>query len=231
MIFAPRLLAANIDSAQFETALLNLVINARDAMPNGGTLRISTSLKTIAAAEAKRMSDIAPGNYVAVAVADTGEGMAPEVVSRVFEPFFTTKEVGKGSGLGLSQVYGFVTQSGGHVAIDSKPGAGTTVTLYLPAAPAVAAGRSASDPHATITPPVGRILIVEDDPEVLDVTVEMLRALGWEVLTAPDAPSGLSVLRRDADIEVLFSDIVMPRGMNGVELAREARRLRPELRV
>ena len=223
--------AANIDSAQFETALLNLIVNARDAMPKGGSVRISTGRKKLGAAEAKAMSGVPPGDYVTVGVADTGEGMAPEVVSRVFEPFFTTKEVGKGSGLGLSQVYGFVTQSGGHVAIDSKPGAGTTVTLYLPAAPAVAAGRSASDRDATTTPPVGRILIVEDDPEVLDVTVEMLRTLGWEVLTAPDAPSGLSVLRRDADIDVLFSDIVMPRGMNGVELAREARRLRPELRV
>ncbi|OLE33646.1 MAG: hybrid sensor histidine kinase/response regulator [Alphaproteobacteria bacterium 13_1_20CM_3_64_12] len=231
MALDPRPLAANIDSAQFETALLNLIVNARDAMPKGGSVRISTGRRKLGAAEAKAMSELPPGDYVTVGVADTGEGMAPEVVSRVFEPFFTTKEVGKGSGLGLSQVYGFVTQSGGHVAIDSKPGAGTTVTLYLPAAPAVAAGRSASDPHATTTPPVGRILIVEDDPEVLDVTVEMLRTLGWEVLTAPDAPSGLSVLRRDADIDVLFSDIVMPRGMNGVELAREARRLRPELRV
>ena len=231
MALDPRPLAANIDGAQFETALLNLIVNARDAMPKGGSVRISTGRKKLGTAEAKAMSELPPGDYVTVGVADTGEGMAPEVVSRVFEPFFTTKEVGKGSGLGLSQVYGFVTQSGGHVAIDSKPGAGTTVTLYLPAAPAVAAGRSVSDPHATTTPPVGRILIVEDDPEVLDVTVEMLRTLGWEVLTAPDAPSGLSVLRRDADIDVLFSDIVMPRGMNGVELAREARRLRPELRV
>src|SRR5436305_1154965 len=225
-----RPLAANIDSAQFETALLNLIVNARDAMPKGGSVRISTGRKKLGAAEAKAMSELPPGDYVTVAIADTGRGIAPGVVSRGFEPFFTTKEVGKGSGLGISQVYGFVTQSGGHVASDSKPGAGTTVTLYLPPAPAVAAGRSGRDSHAT-TPPVGRILIVEDDPEVLDVTVEMLRTLGWEVLTAPDAPSGLSVLRRDADIDVLFSDIVMPRGMNGVELAREARRLRPELRV
>jgi len=231
MALDPRLLAANIDSAQFETALLNLIVNARDAMPKGGSVRISTGRKKLGAAEAKALSELPPGDYVTVAVADTGEGMAAEVVSRAFEPFFTTKEVGKGSGLGLSQVYGFVTQSGGHVAIDSKPGAGTTVQLYLPAAPADATGRSARDPHRATTPPVGRILVVEDDPEVLDVTVEMLRTLGWEVLTAPDGPSGLSVLRRDADIDVLFSDIVMPRGINGVELAREARRLRPELRV
>src|SRR5205085_6885874 len=122
-------------------------------------------------------------------------------------------------------------QSGGHVAIESKPGTGTTVTLCLPAAPAVAAGRGASDPHAARPPPLGRILVVEDDPEVLDVTVEMLRGFGYEVLTAPDGPSALAVLRRDADIDIVFTDIVMPRGMNGVELAREARRLRPDLRV
>jgi signal transduction histidine kinase/ActR/RegA family two-component response regulator len=232
MVLNPRPLSANIDSAQFETALLNLIVNARDAMPEGGRVRISTGRRKLGAVEAKAMSELRPGDYVTVAVADTGEGMAPEVVSRVFEPFFTTKEVGKGSGLGLSQVYGFVTQSGGHVAIDSKPDAGTAVTLYLPAATVAVAGRTASDPHAARPPPpLGRILVVEDDPEVLDVTVEMLRGFDWEVLTAPDGPSALSVLRRDADIDVLFSDIVMPRGMNGVELAREARRLRPELRV
>ena len=220
-------LAANIDSAQFETALLNLVVNARDAMPNGGALRISTKLKTISAAKAKAMSDIAPGEYVVLSVADTGEGMPPEVANRVFEPFFTTKEVGKGSGLGLSQVYGFVTQSGGHVAIDSAPGSGTTVSLYLPAA----AGRPSRRLDVAKPPVMGRILVVEDDPEVLDVTVETLRGFGWEILTAPDGPSALSVLRRDADIDVLFTDIVMPRGMSGLELARQARRLRPELRV
>jgi PAS domain S-box-containing protein len=227
----PRPLAANIDSPQFETGLLNLVVNARDAMPNGGALRISTGRRTIGAAEAKRMSDIAPGDYVVVSVADTGEGMPPDVLNRVFEPFFTTKEVGKGSGLGLSQVYGFVTQSGGHVAINSEPGAGTTVTLYLPAVSAAAEGRPSRRADLEKAPVMGRILVVEDDPEVLDVTVETLRAFGWEVLTAPDGPSALSVLRRDADIDVLFSDIVMPRGMNGLELARQARRLRPALRV
>jgi PAS domain S-box-containing protein len=230
MTLAPLPLAANIDSAQFETALLNLIVNARDAMPNGGSLQISTRLKTIAAAKAKAMSDIAPGEYVVVSVADAGEGMPPEVVNRVFEPFFTTKEVGKGSGLGLSQVYGFVTQSGGHVAVDSTPGSGTTVALYLPAADQ-AAGRSSRRSDTEKARTQGRILVVEDDPEVLDVTVEILRGFGWEVLTAPDGPSALSVLRRDADIDALFSDIVMPRGMNGLELARQARRLRPELRV
>jgi PAS domain S-box-containing protein len=231
MTLAPLPLAANIDSAQFETALLNLVVNARDAMPDGGSLRISTKLKTIGAAKAKAMSDIAPGEYVVVSVSDTGEGMPTDVVNRVFEPFFTTKEVGKGSGLGLSQVYGFVTQSGGHVAVDSTPGSGTAVALYLPAVDAAAAARPSQRRDAEKAPSQGRILVVEDDPEVLDVTVEILRGFDWEVLTAPDGPSALSVLRRDADIDVLFSDIVMPGAMNGLELAREARRLRPQLRV
>jgi PAS domain S-box-containing protein len=223
-------LAASIDAPEFETALLNLVVNARDAMPGGGKLRIATGKKTVGAAEARTMSGIAPGDFVTVAVADTGEGMSRDVLTRVFEPFFTTKEVGKGTGLGLSQVYGFVTQSGGHVAIDSKPGMGTTVTLYLPAISQAAAGLPAAKSDA-VPAPAGRILVVEDDPEVLDVTVEMLRGLGYEVLTAPDGPSALAVLRRDAEIDVLFTDIVMPRGINGVELAREARRLRPNVRV
>jgi PAS domain S-box-containing protein len=224
-------LAANIDAPQFETSLLNLVVNARDAMPGGGKLQIATGYKTVGAAAARTMSGIAPGEYVTVVVSDTGEGMSREVLSHAFEPFFTTKEVGKGSGLGLSQVYGFVTQSGGHVAIDSKPGVGTTVTLYLPAVRPARAEDSTRRSGMQPAPSPGRVLVVEDDPEVLDVAVEMLRGFGYEVLTAPDGPSALAVLRRDAEIDVLFTDIVMPRGMNGVELAREARRLRPNVRV
>src|SRR3954452_3384161 len=228
---SPRALPANIDAPQFETALLNLVVNARDAMPRGGTLRISTGLERIGAARAKLMSGIPSGDYVTIGVADTGEGMSPEVQPRVFEPFFTTKDVGKGSGLGLSQVYGFVTQSGGHVGIESKPGAGTTVTFYLPAAQLGAESQAAENAEEGEAPTLGRILVVEDDPEVLEVTVETLRIMGYEVLTAPDAPSALAVLRRERDIDVLFTDVVMPRGMNGLELAREAARLRPEMRV
>jgi len=224
-------LAANIDAPQFETALLNLIVNARDAMPKGGTLRITTGLHSIDAARASVMSDVTPGNYVAVTVADTGEGMSPEVLERAFEPFFTTKEVGKGSGLGLSQVYGFVAQSGGHVAIDSKPGAGTALTLYLPAATPLPAAARNSATDAAENEPIGRILVVEDDPEVLEVAIETLRRIGYEVLTAADASAALAVLRREAEIDILFSDIVMPRGMNGVELARTALRLRPQLRV
>jgi PAS domain S-box-containing protein len=224
-------LAANIDAPQFETALLNLVGNARDAMPRGGRLLITTGMKSIDCADARVMSDIAPGDYVAVCVSDTGEGMPPAVLARACEPFFTTKEIGQGSGLGLSQVYGFVMQTGGHVAIDSTPGSGTTVTLYLPAGTGRAEGYPgcAADPEKRAA--VGRILVVEDDPEVLDVTVETLRRMDYEVLTASDGPAALAVLQRDADIDILFSDIVMPRGVNGVELARTALRLRPRLRV
>jgi PAS domain S-box-containing protein len=224
-------LAANIDGPQFETALLNLVANARDAMPHGGRLLITTGWKSIDRADAKAMSDIAPGDYVAVAVADTGEGMPPAVLARACEPFFTTKEVGKGSGLGLSQVYGFVTQTGGHVAIDSTPGSGTTVTLYLPAETGRAEGYPGSAADSEKRAVVGRILVVEDDPEVLDVAVETLRGMRYEVVTASDGPAALAVLRREADIDILFSDVVMPRGVNGVELARTALRLRPQLRI
>ena len=226
-----RRLSANIDAPQFETALLNLVVNARDAMPRGGTLRISTGVERIDAARAKLMGDIPPGEYVKIAVADDGEGIAPDIQARVFEPFFTTKEVGKGSGLGLSQVYGFVAQSGGHVGIQSTPGAGTTVTFYLPSARPGAETQAADSEAETRAAAAGRILVVEDDPDVLDVTVETLRTMGYEVLTAPDAPSALAVLRRERDIDVLFTDVVMPRGMNGLELAREAARMRPDMRV
>jgi PAS domain S-box-containing protein len=224
-------LAANIDGPQFETALLNLVVNARDAMPRGGRLLITTGRASIDRANARAMSDIAAGDYVSVCVADTGEGMPKAVLARACEPFFTTREVGKGSGLGLSQVYGFVTQSGGHVAIDSTPGSGTVVTLYLPAEQALAEGYPGSAADGEHGAAIGRVLVVEDDPEVLDVTVETLRGMGYAVLTASDGPAALAVLRREADIDILFSDVVIPRGINGIELARTARHLRPRLRV
>ncbi|HTT79973.1 MAG TPA: PAS domain S-box protein [Stellaceae bacterium] len=222
--------AANVDGPQFETALLNLVVNARDAMVRGGTLVIATGRESIDAARATAMSDIPPGDYVTVAVRDSGEGMPASVMARAFEPFFTTKEVGKGSGLGLSQVYGFAMQSGGHVAIDSTPGCGTTVMLYLPAAAAAAHSEARSGKPRRDTA-IGRVLVVEDDPEVLQVTVESLRGIGYEVLTAPDGSSALAVLQREGRIDILFTDIVMPRGMNGIELARTALQLRPQLRV
>jgi CheY-like chemotaxis protein len=157
--------------------------------------------------------------------------MPPEVRARAIEPFYTTKEIGKGSGLGLSQVYGFARQSNGQVEIESEPGTGTAVRLYLPRSPNCTVGTGvpdAADAGAARRPTV---LAVEDDPEVLDVTVETLRSLGYRVLSAGDARDALIVLERDVTIDVLFTDIVMPKGMNGVELARAARRLRPDLRV
>jgi CheY-like chemotaxis protein len=156
--------------------------------------------------------------------------MSRQVIDRAFEPFFTTKEVGKGSGLGLSQVYGFIAQSGGHVEIDSQRGKGTTVRFYFPAStqPLQVEGGSGT---TAVTASRARVLVVEDDPEVLDVTVATLNHHGYEVLTAHDAPSALEVLRRDDRIDILFTDIVMPNGMNGVELARRAVQLRPQVGV
>ena len=214
-----------LDAAQFEAALLNLVLNARDAMPEGGVLSLKTENVQVSEGDAAARG-VAPGSYVLVSVRDTGGGMSPEVQAHAFEPFFTTKEPGKGSGLGLSQVYGFVTQSGGHVVLDSEPGGGTVVLLYLAQADVPAA---ATATQKKPRPPT--VLIVEDDPDVLESAVEMVRGLGYDVLTAANGIDALAVLNRNVVVDVLFSDIVMPRGMNGVELAREARRLRPGLRI
>ena len=214
----------SIDAAQFDAALLNLIFNARDAMQRGGRLQIGTANIDVAAGDRFTAAGVAPGAYATVTITDSGTGMTPEVLARAFDPFFTTKDTGKGSGLGLSQVYGFVSQSGGYVTIESRPDQGTTVRLFLPAA-------SAQGLRERQRRRSGTVLIVEDDPDVLQSTVEMVRGLGYEVLTAGDAIDALALLRRNVAIDVLFSDIVMPRGMNGVELAREARKLRPELRV
>jgi signal transduction histidine kinase len=224
---------ANIDPAQFETALLNLVINARDAMNGVGTLTIATENVELDRWSLPAAPELLPGRYVRIAVRDTGTGMPPAVAERVFEPFFTTKETGRGSGLGLSQVYGFVKTAGGHVALTSAVGTGTTVTLYLP--------RSAEQPqvpeHSSEFAPLRQVqgnetlLVVEDDLQVLDVAVQNLTGLGYRVLTATDAPTALDMLRGSEKIDLLFSDIVMPGGMNGVQLAVEARRLCPGLKV
>jgi PAS domain S-box-containing protein len=213
-----------VDSGQFEATILNLMVNARDAMPLGGRLRVVTGCENRATDDPA--TAIPAGRWVTIAVQDEGTGMSEDVRSRAFEPFFTTKEPGKGSGLGLSQVYGFVTQSGGHVQIESRLGQGTRVTLYLPAH-----GESTSENDIVPRSGIGTVLVVEDDPEVLDAAVDMLRSVGYGVLTAPDALGALDVLRRGQRVDVLFTDIVMPRGVNGVELARAATKLRPGLKV
>ena len=241
---APGLPMATADAAQLEAAVLNLAINARDAIMDamadapvrGGRLRISVRTASLDAAELAGNDEARPGRFVAIEVQDTGAGMTPEVRARAFEPFFTTKDVGQGTGLGLSQVFGFVRQLGGHVTLDSAPGHGTAATLFLPLAPQAAA--PVEPPPLPITHPAtndaamhATVLVVEDDDGIRDVTSELLRDAGFGVLTAPDAPSALAILRGAAPVDALFSDVVMPGGATGVDLAREARRLRPGLPV
>jgi CheY-like chemotaxis protein len=167
---------------------------------------------------------------VRVSVHDTGEGMTAEVKRRALEPFFTTKEVGRGSGLGLSQVYGFVRQSGGQIVLESEPGKGTSIHLYLPKSDETPERRTAPAPVVETTPEE-TVLLVEDNPDVLEITIENLKDLGFNVVTAIDGPRALSVLESGQRIDVLFTDVVMPNGMNGIELAHKARAMRPDLRV
>ena len=216
-------LCAHVDPTQLETALLNLAVNARDAMPEGGVLSIGTAREPAAAEEG--------AEWVAISVQDTGVGMIPEVRERVFEPFFTTKEVGKGSGLGLSQVYGFVRQSEGEVRLDSDPGAGSTFRLRLPLSDQEV---QAARPDAARPEIIGgdeKVLLVEDDPTVLSLTLDLLSGLGYQVSCATNAAEALAILKSPASIDLLFTDVVMPGGVNGVSLARTARELRPGLPI
>jgi signal transduction histidine kinase len=226
---SPVLWPARLDRGQFETALLNLVLNARDAISGGGNIVIRTGNVVLAAGT---HPDLPPGDYVRISVRDTGSGMTKEIIARAIDPFFTTKEVGKGSGLGLSQVYGFVRAAAGALRIDSEAGEGTTVELYLPKSTERPLRPQTFD-LVPIRPAQGdeTILVVEDDPDVLNVAVSGLLDLGYEVKTATNADEAMDVLRREADIDVLFSDVVMPGGMNGAQLAIEARRIRPDLKV
>jgi PAS domain S-box-containing protein len=216
--------SAVIDSARFESALLNLVVNARDAMPEGGRLVItSANLSLEANADGNTgIATLAPGNYVEVTVRDTGTGMPPDVVTRAFEPFFTTKEVGKGTGLGLSQVYGFIKQSGGEVVIASRPGEGTAISIYLPAVvESVPEGESA---HTEC------VLIVEDEPDLMDVAASLFTSMGYEVMTAASGREAIDVMER-RDVDILFTDVVMPNGMNGIELASYTREHYPATKI
>ena len=216
------------DPAQLESALVNLALNARDAMPRGGELTLTVEQRLVAGDEAN--AELKPGHYVVFGVRDTGLGMAKEVLARAFEPFFTTKEVGKGSGLGLSMVYGFAKQSGGHVQVRSKLGYGTGVELYLPTAQAAETPREATP---AISPPRGRetILVVEDEAAVREIAIAFLRSFGYTVLSAARAEPALEMLSAHDEIALLFSDVVLGAGMSGKELAVAARRLRPTLAV
>ena len=219
------------DLNQLESAMLNLAINARDAMPDGGKLTLEAANVHLDDAYAAA-AEISPGQYVGIFVSDTGVGMTPEVAARAFDPFFTTKETGQGTGLGLSQVYGFIKQSGGHVRIYSELGAGTTVKLYLPRH--VSAERAADVQVSAPQAPAAKgetILVVEDDPDVRSYAVDMLRELGYRVVQAPDGATGLRLLDAHREIALLFTDVGLPGGMNGRQLADEARRRRPGLKV
>ena len=218
------------DLAELEAVILNLAVNARDAMPDGGKLTIETSNSYLDDAYCRRNADVRPGQYVQIAVTDTGLGMTKEVIDRAFEPFFTTKQSGQGTGLGLSQVYGFVKQSGGHVKIYSEVGEGTAVKIYLPRF----VGKAAAAEPARGEPSRGRsgecILVVEDDAEVRGYVVETLGALGYDVVEAVSAEDSLHLLRDNNNIRLLLTDVVMP-GMNGRKLAEEAMQLQPSLKV
>ena len=230
--FQPDLWMCRIDAPQFEAAILNMVVNARDAMPDGGRLDISTGNVVIDEAQANRVLELTAGDYVVVTVRDTGTGMDADVLAHAFEPFFTTKEVGKGTGLGLSQVYGFIKQSGGHVTLESTPGTGTSFYLYLPRCHELQQVTDA-DTAAPRLSPTGHetVLVVEDNAEVLELAVTTISDLGYRVLTANDGPTALDVVRSDETIDLLFSDIVMPGGINGFELIKQARGIRSELKA
>ncbi len=221
------------DASQLEAAVLNLAINARDAMQGGGSVTLSTWRCQLDATALAGNRDAKPGEFCAIALADTGQGMPVAVRERAFEPFFTTKALGKGTGLGLSQVFGFARQSGGHVTIESTAGQGTTVIIYLPAE----AGSTRSepvrpeDPEGVVAMRHATILLAEDDPRVREVTAEMLRDAGFRVVAAEDGREALALLRRGEPVHLLFSDVVMPGGVSGYGLAQEARRLRPGLPV
>jgi signal transduction histidine kinase/HAMP domain-containing protein len=218
----------HVDPAQLQTAVLNLALNGRDAMADSGVLEIET--RNVILYEGS-VPGCSPGSYVRLSVRDTGCGMSPEVRERAFEPFFTTKELGKGTGLGLSMVYGFVRQSGGHVVIESAPRAGTTVILYLPKA--AQTSEAQANTVQTQAAPTGseRILMVEDDEHLLGVTSEILTELGYRVRRARNSVEALAMLESGEEFELVFSDVMLPSGMNGVELGREARRLNPNIKV
>jgi CheY-like chemotaxis protein len=221
-----------VDPNQLENAILNLCINARDAMPDGGKLTIETSNKWIDELAARR-HDLPVGQYVSVCVTDTGTGMTPDVITKAFDPFFTTKPLGEGTGLGLSMVYGFARQSGGQVRIYSELGQGTTMCLYLPRL-----AKDVPQDDETVLPesaqPSGEgevVLVIDDEPTIRMLIAEVLAESGYAVIEAPDGPAGLRVLESNARIDLLITDVGLPGGMNGRQVADAARVSRPDLKV
>jgi CheY-like chemotaxis protein len=219
------------DAGQLQNALLNLAVNSRDAMPEGGKLTIETGNVRLDEEYAATHEEITAGQYVMIAVSDTGAGMSPETAARAFEPFYTTKRLGHGTGLGLSMVYGFAKQSGGHVAIYSEPGHGTTVRIYLPRW--IGQADKAVQPKTAAFPTANneRILVVEDDEDVRFIAVTMLRSLGYRVLEATDGNGALALLRQTQDIALLVTDVMLSGAMNGKRVALEAGALRPGIKI
>jgi PAS domain S-box-containing protein len=232
MQLAADLWPVRVDPAWLESAIVNLAVNARDAMPHGGALTIETSNRQFDEPVFVQGAEIAAGRYVTLFVSDTGTGMTPEIMARAFDPFFTTKEPGKGTGLGLSMVYGFVKQSGGNIRIYSEVGIGTTVKIHLPAAELTeVASDEAHETHPETPSGQEVVLVVEDDESVQQTIVAMLQSLGYRVLTAGDGQSALKVFDANGQIDLLLTDVIMPGKLNGPALAREATRHQPALRV
>jgi CheY-like chemotaxis protein len=221
---------ANVDPTQVDDAIVNLAINARDAMPGGGTLTIETSNVYLDEDYAAHHVEVRPGEYVMLAVSDTGTGMPQDVIDRAFEPFFTTKEEGQGTGLGLSQVFGWVKQSGGHIKIYSELGHGTTIKLYLPRAETESAGKQAAQDLST---PKGdeTILVVEDNPNVRKTVIRQLHDLGYKTVEAESGSQALELAKGGLEFDLLLTDVIMPGGMTGYQLADELRADFPNLRI
>ena len=223
---------ALVDPPQLENALLNLCINARDAMPDGGRITVETANKWMDDRMA-RERDLPPGQYLSLCVTDTGTGMSPDVIARAFDPFFTTKPIGQGTGLGLSMIYGFIQQSGGQIRVYSEVGQGTTMCLYLPRhyGPADEAGAAPSLDDAPRAEQGQTVLIVDDEPTVRMLVTEVLEDLGYTAIEAADGVAGLKVLQSNVRVDLLVTDVGLPGGMNGRQMADAARTGRPALKV
>ncbi len=229
-VLAPRLWTVEADPNQLENAIINLAINARDAMPEGGKLTIETQNTHLDHSYAAHNPEVAAGQYAVICISDTGSGMDAQTAAKAVEPFFTTKEVGRGTGLGLSMVYGFVKQSGGHIKIYSELGEGTTVKMYLPRLLGTF-DEKGDEPLLDAVEAQGSetILVCEDDEDVRAYSAEVLRELGYKVLEAADGFAALALLEAHGPVDLLFTDVVLPGGMTGAELAREAAKLQPDI--
>ncbi len=227
----PGLPLVSVDPAQLQAAIINLAANARDAMPRGGQLLLTTGWRHLGADYVTHHPDVTAGDYAALEISDTGCGIPPDIIGRIFEPFFSTKEQGEGTGLGLSMVFGFIKQSGGHMSVYSEPGIGTTFRLYLPAGPRDPAAGAAPFPAEIVRGGPETVLLVEDNAQLRKAAIRQLRELGYQVLDAGDANAAADILAGDVHVDLLFSDVVMPGMMDGLELARQAVARRPGLCV